>query len=214
MHYMDMKAQCFKPATQVFSYMWHTNCVTVARELRDPSQFRCIFVVLMSTTILLFAYTTLAFFGYKTFGQELRKVPTIIMLYSASDPLFIAIRFSLSISLFVAIPLNVYPVRESVLAMIKTQCGQQAHDDALQYQDFLSAILVVVPALCAICFPYVTQIITILGGSLVSFLMIVFPVLIGQLVLPEWLAYGLLAVTCPFVMFLIVASLGYCGHPI
>ena len=194
--------------------MWHTNCVTVARELRDPSQFRCCLVVFTSTTVLLVAYTSLAYFGYETFGQKLRSVPTIMMLYSPSDPLFMAVRFFLSISLFVAIPLNVYPVRESVLSLIKHNCSKQAHDRSVEYQGLLSVVLVMVPAFCAICFPYVTQIITVIGGTLVSFLMIVFPIFIGELVLPMAWVRVFQLLTLAFVPQLIAASLGWYGKPI
>ncbi|CAE7595618.1 SLC38A6 [Symbiodinium natans] len=197
----------------VFSFMWHTNCVTVARELQDPSPTRCCLVVFVSTTVLLAAYTSLAFFGYETFGQRLRTVPTIMMLYSANDPIFMVVRFLLSISLFVAIPLNVYPVRESVLSLIRHNFPKYL-DRVVNHQDFLSSILVVLPAILAINFPDVTQIITVIGGSLVSFLMIVFPVFIGELVLPMWVVWILQALAVVLVTFLITASLGLYGKPV
>ena len=205
--------QLFTSAAQVFSFMWHTNCVTVARELQDPSPTRCCLVVFVSTTVLLAAYTSLAFFGYETFGQRLRTVPTIMMLYSANDPIFMVVRFLLSISLFVAIPLNVYPVRESVLSLIRHNFPKYL-DRVVNHQDFLSSILVVLPAILAINFPDVTQIITVIGGSLVSFLMIVFPVFIGELVLPMWVVWILQALAVVLVTFLITASLGLYGKPV
>ncbi|OLP92536.1 putative protein phosphatase 2C 27 [Symbiodinium microadriaticum] len=197
----------------VFSFMWHTNCVTVARELRDPSATRRLFVVLTATTVLLFAYTSLAYFGYETFGQELRKVPTIMMLYSGDDPIFMTVRVLLSCSLFVAIPLNVYPVRESILNQVRFHSSGACFEAAIQRQNYISICLVFVPAILAIVIPSVTAIITVIGGSLVTFLMIVFPVFISELVLPETAVLLLKFLALLVVPSLVAASFKLIGKP-
>ena len=193
--------------------MWHTNCVTVARELRDPSATRRLFVVLTATTVLLFAYTSLAYFGYETFGQELRKVPTIMMLYSGDDPIFMTVRVLLSCSLFVAIPLNVYPVRESILNQVRFHSSGACFEAAIQRQNYISICLVFVPAILAIVIPSVTAIITVIGGSLVTFLMIVFPVFISELVLPETAVLLLKFLALLVVPSLVAASFKLIGKP-
>ncbi|CAE7746433.1 SLC38A6 [Symbiodinium necroappetens] len=197
----------------VFSFMWHTNCVTVARELRDPSATCRLFVVLTATTVLLFAYTSLAYFGYETFGQELRKVPTIMMLYSGDDPIFMTVRVLLSCSLFVAIPLNVYPVRESILNQVRFHSSGACFEAAIQRQNYISICLVFVPAILAIVIPSVTEIITVIGGSLVTFLMIVFPVFISELVLPETAVLLLKFLALLVVPSLVAASFKLIGKP-
>mmetsp|Transcript_7608 Transcript_7608/g.17472 ORF Transcript_7608/g.17472 Transcript_7608/m.17472 type:complete len:493 (+) Transcript_7608:63-1541(+) len=202
----------------VFSFMWHTNCVTVARELKDPSPSRCLLVVLTATTVLLVAYIAVAYFGYLTFGQKLCSVPTIMMLYEVHDTPFMLVRFGLSISLFVAIPLNVYPVRESVLSLLKPSPTQPSalYQKAMTHQGALSAVLVCIPAVAAYLFQdVVTQIITCIGGSLVSLLMIGFPVVIvSRLVMREQVVFWLQLPAIFIVLFLMLASLGLVGRPI
>ncbi|CAK9097398.1 unnamed protein product [Durusdinium trenchii] len=208
----------------VFASFWHTNCVAVAREFHDATPTRLLALSFTSSSLLGLLYYLIAWGGYITWGERLLHAPNIVSLYSPENPAFICVRAGLAFSLSIAIPLNVFPIRESVQnmrpfdkmpkALRRILLGTDPRTRANREHEILGVILVLIPMTLSLCFSNVVQLITFLGGSLVSLLMIVFPCIVFRLVAPPdcriWFWFVLLAGGA-VAMFLVLASWGWIG---
>merc|ERR1712232_711 len=86
----------------VYAFMWHLNCVGVARDLKQPTTLRCALVAFGGTTMLLMVYVAIAIGGYLSFGGKIFEKNSLIDMYSPDDGVFIAVRFSMVPSLMIA----------------------------------------------------------------------------------------------------------------
>mmetsp|Transcript_15802 Transcript_15802/g.49989 ORF Transcript_15802/g.49989 Transcript_15802/m.49989 type:complete len:424 (-) Transcript_15802:65-1336(-) len=196
----------------VYAFMWHTNCVTVARELRSPTPRRCAAVACGATALLYVVYATIAAGGYLSWAEDVLGTNSIVDMYAPGDPLFIAIRLALSSALLVAIPINVYPIRESCVSLV----GHLRPGYKLGFagRALWGAGLVAFSAVVAMLYPDAVFYITVLGGTLVSLMMMVFPALIARTVLGCWAWRAFLAVCLAATAVLIPAGLGLIGEPV
>ena len=207
---------------KVFASFWHTNCVAIAREFNDPTATRLFALSFVSAFLLGSLYYFLAFGGYCTFGSRLLEAPNIVTMYGQEDPFFTTVRLGLAFSLTVAIPLNVFPIRESVENMqlfnrlpirLRRQLLGPVSDPKLQaarQHEIVGVTLVLIPMTLSLCFSNVIQLITILGGSLVSLLMIVFPCIVFRMICPSSiLSSATLIFGICFAGFLALASWNY-----
>ena len=214
--------------TQVFASFWHTNCVAIAREFNNPTKVRLFALSFTSAFLLGLLYYFLAFGGYFTFGARLLTAPNIVTLYGQEDPFFTAVRLGLAFSLTIAIPLNVFPIRESVENMqlfrklpfgLRRRLLGPATDpkkQAAREHEIVGVTLVLIPMFLSLTFRNVVQLITILGGSLVSLMMIVFPCIVLRMLLPSYLILWWVTLIggISFASFLALASWGFVGEKV
>eukprot|EP00929_Paragymnodinium_shiwhaense_P030491 TRINITY_DN17275_c0_g1_i1.p1 TRINITY_DN17275_c0_g1~~TRINITY_DN17275_c0_g1_i1.p1 ORF type:complete len:487 (+),score=99.28 TRINITY_DN17275_c0_g1_i1:63-1463(+) len=195
----------------VYAFMWHMNCVCVARDLKNPTRLRCAMVAFGGTTLLLMVYIVISLGGYLSFGAATFEKSSLVDMYSNDDPVFMAVRISMVPSLIIASIVNIYPIRESLAGLVKSVVP--SYELTSGQRCLLALILVVFAAATAIEFPNVVAIITLMGGGLATFMMIVFPTIIGKMVLPKpaWLL--LAVVNACLSVFLIVSALGLIGKP-
>lgn len=210
--------------TQVFASFWHTNCVAIAREFNNPTKLRLFALSFSSAFLLGLLYYCLAFGGYCTWGSHLLRAPNIVSLYGQQDWFFTVVRLGLAFSLTIAIPLNVFPIRESVENLqlfrklptaLRRRLIGPATDPKMQatrQHEIVGITLVIIPMVLSLLFSDVVQLITILGGSLVSLMMIVFPCIVLRMICPPllWLPTFLLGLA--FAAFLALASWGFVGE--
>ncbi|CAJ1403591.1 unnamed protein product [Effrenium voratum] len=203
----------------VFAFFWHTNCVAVVRELRHPTPPRLCALAYGSAFTLGLLYFLLALAGYASWGPQLLRVPTILSMYSLSSLAFDVARVLLAISLAIAIPLNVYPIRESVQNLLERFLWKRRRLTFLQpycQHKTLGCLLVMIPMFTSIFFDNVVQVITIIGGSLVSLMMIPFPSLVFRLAFPNYPLIWRVLFICSILLttFLASASVGCFGKPV
>jgi sodium-coupled neutral amino acid transporter 11 len=193
----------------VFALMWHTNCVGVARELDNPTAKRCAVVSVGGTAFVTFLYALIAVGGYLSFGSGVRS--DIVSMYT-DDPFFLVVRCFITCSLLVTIPVNMFPLRESVFVMLKSM--SPSLEMTFPVRILMSAVILGGAVVMAIVYPDITRIMQLLGGSLATLLMIVFPAIIGRLVLPfsTWVVSMVSAGL--FAAFLIPAAVGLIGKPL
>jgi hypothetical protein len=195
----------------VYAFMWHTGCVCIARDLQNPTPGRCAAVAVGSTTSLCIVYIIIAVGGYLSWGERVFHQNSIVDMYPEDDLMFIVVRLGLVIGLLICSIVNMYPLRESCVSLTKmlvpdyklTRLGRVCWGFAL------TACVVII----AILFPEVVQIITTLGGTFATFLMVIFPLIIAKLVLSRvrWLIS--LVIGSLIAVFLIVAGLELIGKP-
>ena len=154
-------------------------------------------------------------------------VPNIVTLYGQDDPFFTAVRLGLAFSLTIAIPLNVFPIRESVENMqlfrklptaVHRRLLGPATDPkmrATREHEIVGVTLVLIPMILSLAFRNVVRLITILGGSLVSLMMIVFPCIVLRMICSSSLVWWTtLMFGISFATFLALASWGFVGEKV
>jgi len=196
----------------IYAFVWHNNCVIVAREISNPTRLRCFGMALGATSLLCVVYFLIAFGGYWSFGNTLHGKSSIMDMYERDDPLFILLRLALTSSLLVSIDLNIFPMRESCVGLIKkivpgyvkTGFGHAA----------LSFFLIVTASGTAILFPGVTKVITFMGGVFGPFMCIIFPMLISRMFLKKATWLLCLFTLVPISLMMNLAGLGLIGRPL
>lgn len=194
------------------AFVWHNTCVAVAREIRDPTPARCAAIAFSATTLLALTYAFIAFGGYWSFGEELQTLPSILDAYPKDDPLFVALRIAMTCSLLVTADLIIFPLRESCIGLVrKIKPGYRTSPLG---HGMWSFGIISVTSVLAIRFPVVTEVISVLGGTVCPFMGMIFPALISRLVLSRgpWI----LAMVALFSItgFLNLNAFGLVGKPI
>lgn len=195
----------------IYAFMWHTNCVGVARELNNPTSTRCAIVALGGATLLGLVYACIAFGGYLSWGENLLHANSVVEMYSNDDPLFIVIRVALTCGLMVGTPLNYYPVRESCAGLVRF--FKPDYTLSATHRVLWGGSLVVFSVFIAIEFPDVVKIITTLGGTLAAFVMIIFPACIAKVVFSPKMWLLSLVLCLALGLFLNLAACGIIGKP-
>lgn len=205
----DMSASGSVLCICIYAFVWHNSCVTIARQLRDPTPYRCAGIALGATTLLCIVYFFIALGGYLSWGNVLLHTSSIIDVYDENDPLFIALRIALTASLIVAIGLNIFPLRESCCSLVR-KVVPDYETSALSHAGWSFAIIGVATGTAILC-PAVTKDITILGGTIGPCMCIIFPVLISKMILSRapWIVALLIGVSIS--VFLNLSALGVIG---
>jgi len=196
----------------IYAFVWHSNCVVLSRELRDPTPIRCAAIALGATTLLCLVYALIALGGYWSWGQELRGTGSILDVYPVDDPLFVALRLALTASLLVGTIINVFPLRESCCGLV--QKVSPGYKPSTIGHAGWSLGIIVFAAGTAILFPGVVKIITFLGGTFGPFMCMIFPVLGSRMVLRKgvWL-FALISLVL-IALFLNLNGLGLIGEAV
>jgi len=198
--------------TCIYAFVWHNNCVIVAREIRNPTRVRCAGIAFGATSLLCVVYFLIAFGGYWSFGNTLQGKSSIMDMYERDDPLFILLRLALTSSLLVAIDLNIFPMRESCCGLVKKAIP--GYEKSGFAHAAWSLFLISAAAVTAILFPGVTNVITFMGGVFGPFMCIIFPMLISRMFLKKGTWLLALFTFVPVSLLMNLAGLGLIGRPL
>ncbi|OII78170.1 hypothetical protein cand_035970 [Cryptosporidium andersoni] len=97
----------------LFIFFCHFNIIEVGRQMKDPSKLKNFVIV---SLIMIYAVTcnfTIALAGYIAFGEDVK--PNILVNFPTNDNEATIIRICLIISIFILIPLSVYPMIASFI---------------------------------------------------------------------------------------------------
>ena len=116
--------------------------------------------------------------GYGSFGRGVEK--NILSNYPDNGFIFIVLRLLLATTVLVACPVNLMPVRESVIAIVR-KASPRFGERRISRQ-VLGIASVILCALVAQVCPDAVLVIRVLGGVLATFVMITFPTIMWGLV--------------------------------
>eukprot|EP00928_Gymnodinium_smaydae_P050014 TRINITY_DN33627_c0_g1_i1.p1 TRINITY_DN33627_c0_g1~~TRINITY_DN33627_c0_g1_i1.p1 ORF type:complete len:415 (+),score=33.58 TRINITY_DN33627_c0_g1_i1:102-1346(+) len=188
----------------IFAFMWHTNSVGIARELRRPSLAKSIGIALVACLILGLLYSLMALGGYLSFGADVSQ--NVVTMYPRDKPLFVCLRLALSCSILIACPANLMPMRESVITLV--QKGAPTFASRRVVRQALGILQVAIVLVFSILVPKVVALIKVIGGALATFLMLVFPAIIwGRLLYPNRFLM-IATVVGAVAVFLIISAVG------
>ena len=170
--------KCF--AIVISAFICHTNVVSVANELVDPSHRRSTKITSRAALIQLVFYLSIAVCGYVSFGKSVEQ--NFIKNYSDNDPLITMCRVLLGVTIFFGLPLNTNPTAKAVLNMMMlhkdTPLLGPVEDPTKDTRIGVGVAVLVVGATVSLFVPGIADVICILGGSLGTLIMLVFPAVI------------------------------------
>ena len=185
--------KCF--TISAFAFIAHMNVVSVAGELIHPTLQRASKVAFRSAAVQLIFYLVIGLSGYVSFGQTVHQ--NFVTNYPADDGLIIMCRFLLTLTIFFAIPINTNPTANAFVHFLLTtgiapepstridmeaplvSSGISLEAEPLKNTRIGTAIVVIIQGMVvAIYAPGVADVISILGGSFGTLIMLVCPAII------------------------------------
>ncbi len=184
--------KCF--TISLFAFICHMNVVSVAGELLHPTLPRASKIAFRAAITQLVFYLVIGISGYMSFGQTVHQ--NFVTNYPSDDGLIIMCRFLLTLTIFFAIPINTNPTANAFVHLLLTTGlapdayasdmetplvnGQIALEvEPLRRTRIGTAIYVLVQGvIVAIYAPGVADVISILGGSFGTLIMLVCPAII------------------------------------
>lgn len=171
------------------------NVVSVAGELLRPTTMRASKIAFRSAITQLTFYIVIGISGYLSFGQTVNQ--NFMTNYPANDHLIVMCRFLLTLTIFFALPINTNPTANAFVHLLPG-ASQSTVDTAASLEDPLVAPLVDTQVeepfqkirigmaiyvllqgmVVAIYAPGVADVISVLGGSFGTLIMLVCPALI------------------------------------
>ncbi|KAF4743792.1 hypothetical protein FOZ63_028157 [Perkinsus olseni] len=186
----------------LFAYICHTNVVPVANELVDPTPKRCFQVSFRVATLQLGFYVLIGVSGYLSFLGTTHQ--NYITNYSHDDVLINLCRLALALSLMCSIPINTNPTARAAVHFISSmkEMTSRRHPllgrrdrlpSALRSESrgekvlriSISLALLVVTLTIAILVPGIADVVSLLGGSLGTLLLVTCPCIIFAKVMKE-----------------------------
>ena len=187
--------KCF--TISLFAFVCHMNVVSVAGELIHPTAPRASKIAFRASTTQLIFYIVIGVSGYMSFGQTVKQ--NFISNYPINDALIVVCRLLLTLTIFFALPINTNPTANAFVHLMLTM-GIGAPDTPPQSprsEDIESPLLVISEdeplknlrigmgiyvlvqgMIVAIYAPGVADVISILGGSFGTLIMLVCPAII------------------------------------
>jgi len=187
--------KCF--TISVFAFVCHMNVVSVAGELIHPTAPRASKIAFRASTTQLVFYIVIGISGYMSFGQTVNQ--NFITNYPINDALIVVCRFLLTLTIFFALPINTNPTANAFVHLLLT-VGMGAPGtppQSPQPEDIESPLLIISDEeplrnvrigmgvyvlvqgmIVAIYAPGVADVISILGGSFGTLIMLVCPAII------------------------------------
>ncbi|EER08029.1 amino acid transporter, putative [Perkinsus marinus ATCC 50983] len=180
----------------LFAYICHTNVVPVANELIDPTPKRCFKVSFRVAVLQLGFYILIGVSGYLSFLSTTHQ--NYITNYSHDDVLINLCRLALALSLMCSIPINTNPTARAAVHFISSmkEVSAAQNEPLLDQRERLpsslrcesrsekilrisiSLILLVVTLTIAILVPGIADVVSLLGGSLGTLLLVTCPCII------------------------------------
>ncbi len=196
--------KCF--TISLFAFICHMNVVSVAGELIHPTSMRASKIARRASLTQLVFYIVIGVCGYMSFGQTVHQ--NFITNYPSGDHLIVVCRLLLSLTIFFALPMNTNPTANAFVHFLLTTGiapdssspmeqplfeatspdGEPVvmEPEPLRYVRIMAAILVLVQGMTvAIYAPGIADVISILGGSFGTLIMLVCPMIIYVRVFPE-----------------------------
>ena len=193
--------KCF--AIAVSAFICHTNVVSVAGELVDPSFPRATKIASRAALVQLVLYLLISVCGYASFGRLVQQ--NFIKNYADDNTPMTVCRVLLSISIFFGLPINTNPTAKSFVNFLLTTglvtLYAQEEDstetlllpmtptgatDQLKNVRIGSGIVILLAgAVLSLYIPGIADVVSILGGSFGTLIMLVFPATIYMSVFKE-----------------------------
>ena len=184
--------KCF--AIVVSAFICHTNVVSVAGEVVDPTFPRVTKIASRAVLVQLVFYLLISVCGYVSFGKSVNQ--NFIKNYPDDDLPITVCRMLLALSIFFGLPLNTNPTAKAIVNFLITTGAASPHNE-------LDAPLLLLPmtpsetndplknvrigcgiailslgATLSLYVPGIADIVSILGGSFGTLIMLVFPAII------------------------------------
>jgi amino acid permease len=174
-------------AITVSSFICHTNVVAVAGELVQPTERRADKIALRSALVQLILYLVIAVCGYLSFRQGIQQ--NFLKGYPDDDKLIASCRVLLSFTIFFGIPMNTNPTAKAIVNLWESLKSRKAdtllpstpsdRTDPMRKLRIISGVIVlIIGAIISLQVPGIADVIGILGGSLGTLIMLVFPAII------------------------------------
>jgi amino acid permease len=184
--------KCF--TISVFAFICHMNVVSVAGELIHPTAPRASKIALRAAATQLVFYIVIGISGYMSFGKTVNQ--NFITNYPINDMLIVACRLLLTLTIFFALPINTNPTANAFVHLLlttnigvpRTPPPREFEDENIQSPLLVEeaeplkntrigmAIYVLIQGMIvAIYAPGVADVISILGGSFGTLIMLVCP---------------------------------------
>ena len=179
--------KCF--AIAVSAFICHTNVVSVAGELVDPTHPRATKIASRAAIVQLVFYLLISVCGYVSFGKLVEQ--NFIKNYSDNNTAMAVCRVLLSVSIFFGLPLNTNPTARSFVNLalrfvpedqmatpLLPMTPSESTDPLRKLRIASSFSLLVVGAILSLFIPGIADVVSILGGSFGTLIMLVFPAMI------------------------------------
>lgn len=204
--------KCF--TISLFAFICHMNVVSVAGELHQPTAMRARKIALRSASTQFFFYLIIGISGYISFGQSVKQ--NFITNYPSDDRLILVCRLLLTLTIFLALPINTNPVANAFVHLLLTvglapdHTGPEIETPLVSGADqslsptnaiisveteplkniriAVAASVLIQGMLVALYSPGVADVISVLGGSFGTLIMLVCPAIIYCSVFKETLA--------------------------
>ena len=168
--------KCF--SIVVSAFICHTNVVSVATELVDPSYKRSTKITFRAVCIQLVFYLLIAVCGYISFGKSVEQ--NFIKNYSYSDKLITLCRILLALTIFFGLPLNTNPTAKALVNILFEKDGLliEVEDPMRKLRITIGVAVLIIGAIVSLFVPGIADVVGILGGSFGTLIMLVFPAII------------------------------------
>mmetsp|Transcript_69078 Transcript_69078/g.179456 ORF Transcript_69078/g.179456 Transcript_69078/m.179456 type:complete len:506 (-) Transcript_69078:139-1656(-) len=171
LHVMESFALC------IFAYNCHMNVIPVAASMVMPTKARITKVSARVNGLQLLFYCLVGVSGYLSFLAETPQ--DILQGYPSGNWLVAGGRLMLSCTMLVAIPLNMVPTVRCFMQMVEYVRGSEATEpDAVRSvvpRIALTTVCIVCQALLAIRVPGIADIMSILGATVATAMMLAIP---------------------------------------
>jgi amino acid permease len=163
----------------VFSVMCHTNAVPVVHMLERPSVARIVKVATYSNFCCWGLYLLIGVGGYISFHSAVQG--DFLLNYPNDRVSILVCRMMMSVVCYVGIPMNSSNAAQALLKLVSAATQRDPEAQVEQRPlvfALLSTVLLVVAAVAAIFLTNVADVISVLGGSMISVQMFWIPVYI------------------------------------
>ena len=171
----------------ISSFICHTNCVSVAGELVKPTDARANKIALRSALVQLVLYLLIGICGYVSFASNTQQ--NFLKGYSDDDQLITLCRLLLSFTIFFGLPINTNPTAKACVNLVQAFKSMKADpllpatpsdqtDPMRTVRIAVGFCVLVTGSIVSLFVPGIADVIGILGGSLGTLIMLVFPALI------------------------------------
>lgn len=157
--------------TALYSYICQMVVMPVISELKNPTERRCKQCFNRATVIEIIVYLTIAGCGYLSFGSNTPPTVTDREPLTKGDYAMKVAESFLFVTLSMGIPIRANACRRVILASIEAIGGK---DNFFTYL-FSTLFMLIIPSIISICFEQIQVIFSILGGSLGTMIMVLWP---------------------------------------
>jgi amino acid permease len=186
----------------VFAFQWQNTSVHAANLLRDPTPRRCAICIGGATTLLLGIYAVVAGSAYVSFGRSTEG--NIVLMYPEEDPIFVVIRGCLILSVGACMAANMFPARDAIIARLGVE-------NTFMSRALVAGTSLTLTSMLAIVAPSVTEVVSILGGTGCTAMMLIFPSLVLKQVVSRTAWMWIVALATPFIIFIELSGLRLVG---